>query len=1189
MLDTALLASPELTPAANVPNCKVGTYMSGSNDSTKGEHGYKAVAMHLNLRSPLGIGPSLSSLALPGAADEIHWKHVQVLPRTSLTSTSLFRSWPVSPASSAHRDLVTALCPADYNRHTYHHLLDLSCTRSRAFQISWELSACADQPWTPAQPTLSLSYHRRRVITYLALQDRRRISYSFPWARKMARKTSSGPLNSPRQREALSFVSSFFAHKLTSRYSPMIKVDATEASATLLPEPAKVPAHDQDGPDRLTSTEPTVHSWPSPGKDTAQTQPHADTTFDGESYQSQNPSSVSVTQAPESFLAVPSNMPTGKNSAETGSIFSLRSNGSGPRIVRASSPNDSFMSKKSTPKRDQGQEDPFCVPDNPFAFTPGQLGELLNPKNLSAFYALGGLAGLEAGLQSDRKAGLNIDEDHVTGRISFEQATQRISQDHLGEKESRPARQDASTTVSGKGEEHFTDRRRVFKDNHLPRKKGRSLLRLMWITYKDKVLFLLTGAALVSLAIGIYQTIGHPKPAQAAEDAAAKGIEGDDPGGPQIEWVEGVAIMIAIVIVVVVGSFIDYSKERQFAKLNRKKQDRIVKVVRSGKTIELSVFDILVGDVVHLEPGDLVPVDGILIGGFNVKCDESQATGESDIIKKKAADHVFAAIENGENTEKLDPFILSGSRVMEGMGTFMVTSTGVYSTYGQTLMALNEDPEVTPLQSKLNVIANFDAKIALGAAVLLFFGLMAKFLEKNIINKSGVDKLSDTTKIVQGVLNPVIMAVSILVVAIPEGLPLAVTLALAFATIRMVKDNNLVRHLKACEVMGNATNICSDKTGTLTQNKMQVVAGTIGISNRFGFQFLDSSPAEAARAGGGDGVSMAKFAALLSTPAKEILVDSIALNSTAFEGDVDGKMVFIGSKTETALLILAQEHLGMGPVSEHRANASTLQLIPFDSGRKCMGIVVQLPQGGARLYVKGASEIVLARCTHMLKNPSVDAAVEAMSTENHRLITRLINSYASQSLRTIGLAYKEFDKWPPRTYRRHDGEKDEVPFEVIFRHMIFVGMVGIQDPLRAGVSDAVMTCRKAGVCVRMVTGDNKITAEAIARACGILQPDSIIMEGPEFRNLTHDRQLEIMPRLHVLARSSPQDKQILVKRLKEQGEIVAVTGDGTNDAPALKTADVGFSMGIAGTEVAKEASAIVLMDDDFNSIVKALM
>jgi Ca2+-transporting ATPase len=319
------------------------------------------------------------------------------------------------------------------------------------------------------------------------------------------------------------------------------------------------------------------------------------------------------------------------------------------------------------------------------------------------------------------------------------------------------------------------------------------------------------------------------------------------------------------------------------------------------------------------------------------------------------------------------------------------------------------------------------------------------------------------------------------------------------------------------------------------------------------------------------------------------LKDSISLNSTAFEGDVEGVKTFIGSKTETALLLFAKEFLGMESVGQERSNAKIVQLIPFDSSRKCMGVVVQLDKGQYRLYVKGASEILLEKCTAIIRDPTKEPASSHMTDDNRQTLTNLIDNYASRSLRTIAMIYRDFDKWPPRGARTVDGEGSEAVFEDIFTEMVLLSIVGIQDPLRAGVTEAVATCQRAGVVVRMVTGDNMITARAIATECGIYTKGGLIMEGPAFRKLSKTEMDQMIPRLQVLARSSPKDKQILVRRLKELGETVAVTGDGTNDAPALKTADVGFSMGISGTEVAKEASAIILMDDNFKSIVKAMM
>ncbi|KAI7563385.1 calcium-translocating P-type ATPase, partial [Hortaea werneckii] len=464
--------------------------------------------------------------------------------------------------------------------------------------------------------------------------------------------------------------------------------------------------------------------------------------------------------------------------------------------------------------------------------------------------------------------------------------------------------------------------------------------------------------------------------------------------------------------------------------------------------------------------------------------------------------------------------------------------------------------------------------------LLLFIVLLIKFLAQLPSNDgTPADKG-------QQFMSILIVAVTIVVVAVPEGLPLAVTLALAYATRRMLKDRNLVRVLRSCETMGNATTVCSDKTGTLTQNVMTVVAGSIGTSNRF------SNRAGQSHADGHDdveGVATGEFIHTLADDVKSIWKDSIAINSTAFEKDDNGKKAFVGSKTETALLDFAQEHLGMDAISLERSNVQTVQMIPFDSGRKCMGIVVKLKSGGYRLLVKGASEIMLRYCATIINDPSKSTSPTTMTGDNKKTLQALIDAYADRSLRTIGFIYRDYESWPPKGARRTEDDKTQAVFEDICKNMTFLGVVGIQDPLRKGVPEAVEDCIKAGVFPRMVTGDNILTAKAIARECGIFTAGGVALEGPDFRKMSQADQRAIIPKLQVLARSSPDDKRTLVKRLKEMGETVAVTGDGTNDAPALKAADVGFSMNISGTEVAKEASDIILMDDNFTSIVLALM
>lgn len=800
----------------------------------------------------------------------------------------------------------------------------------------------------------------------------------------------------------------------------------------------------------------------------------------------------------------------------------------------------------------------FEVIDNPFAFSPGQLGKILFPKSLAAFKALGGIRGLEKGLKTDIVAGLSVDETSIFERISFEEATRpEISKETLS-----PTPLSPEESISPKDEVpyQYHDRKRVFKDNRLPTKKSLSIWRLFWNAFNDRILLILTAAAVVSLVLGVYEAVGQPR----------------KPGEAQsLDWVEGLAIQIAVVIVVLVTGLNDYRREKQFVALNAKKDDRQVKAIRSGKSVLISVHDVMVGDVLHLESGDSVPADGVLIDGHGIRCDESSATGESDAMKKTGGQEVWTRIRNETATSKLDPFIISGSKVLEGVGTYLVTSVGVNSSFGKIMTSLQTENEDTPLQVKLARMANWIGALGSVAAGLLFFILLIRFLV-------GLPSNTETSaKKGSAFLDIFIVAITIIVVAVPEGLPVAVTLALSFATKRMLKENNLVRNLRACETMGNATTICSDKTGTLTQNKMTVVAGVLGSN----LHFARDSAAES----GDDILTFPTAFERTSTSVGILLLQSSAINSTAFEGEEDGRTTFIGSKTETAILTLAKEQLGMGPVAQERAGVEVVQMIPFDSDRKCMGVVIRLKSGGYRLLVKGAAEILLEKATRELVDVSEESLQECdLSSSSRRQLSSDINNFASNSLRTIAMVYKDFQQWPPVGAKTLEGDSMAV-FEDVFKEMTFLCIVGIQDPLREGVAKAVKRCQDAGVVVRMVTGDNVTTASAIATQCGIKTHDGLVMEGPKFRELTDEKMDELLPRLQVLARSSPDDKRILVSRLKHLGETVAVTGDGTNDGPALKTADVGFSMGIAGTEVAKEASAIILLDDNFSSIVSAIM
>jgi Ca2+-transporting ATPase len=405
----------------------------------------------------------------------------------------------------------------------------------------------------------------------------------------------------------------------------------------------------------------------------------------------------------------------------------------------------------------------------------------------------------------------------------------------------------------------------------------------------------------------------------------------------------------------------------------------------------------------------------------------------------------------------------------------------------------------------------------------------------------------------------------------------------------MLKENNLVRILAACETMGNATNICSDKTGTLTQNKMTVVAGTFGSS----FRFRSNPPVYRT-----DLIELDNIRRRIPLSVRCFINQAVATNSTSFRlANTNTEATLVGNKTETAMLNFSRDYLDSEPFECLRACWPVEQVFPFDSAIKAMGTVIRVTLGDGRtvyrLHIKGAAELLLSRCGHLISMHDPSYTTHATEKESSRYdiktrpmsdhtITRMgkiIQCYGNNSLRTIAMCYRDFDTWSANWTLQECLE---------LGGLTMLGVVGIEDPLRPGAKQAVRNCQKAGVCVRMVTGDNMLTAKSIARKCGIYRYGDLAMDGATFRKLSPDLRATLLPHLRVLARSSPQDKKLLVQSLKDRGEIVAVTGDGTNDGPALKAADVGFSMQ-SGTEVANEASSIILMDDNFSSIVHAIL
>ncbi|KFP61006.1 Plasma membrane calcium-transporting ATPase 2, partial [Cariama cristata] len=695
----------------------------------------------------------------------------------------------------------------------------------------------------------------------------------------------------------------------------------------------------------------------------------------------------------------------------------------------------------------------------------------------------------------------------------------------------------------------------------------------------------------------------------------------EDEGEAEAGWIEGAAILLSVICVVLVTAFNDWSKEKQFRGLqSRIEQEQKFTVVRGGQVIQIPVAEIVVGDIAQVKYGDLLPADGIFIQGNDLKIDESSLTGESDQVRK--------------SVDK-DPMLLSGTHVMEGSGRMLVTAVGVNSQTGIifTLLgaggeeeekkdkkgkmqdgnmensqnkakqqdgaaAMEMQPlksaeggegddkdkkksnmhkkEKSVLQGKLTKLAVQIGKAGLVMSAITVIILVLYFaIDTFVVNKK--QWLPECTPVyVQYFVKFFIIGVTVLVVAVPEGLPLAVTISLAYSVKKMMKDNNLVRHLDACETMGNATAICSDKTGTLTTNRMTVVQAYVGDVHYKEIPDPDSVPAKTL----------------------DLLVNAIAINSAYTtkilppekEGGLPRQ---VGNKTECGLLgfvlDLKQDY---EPVRNLIPEEKLYKVYTFNSVRKSMSTVIKMPDGSFRMYSKGASEIVLKKCSRIL-----NAAGEPRifrPRDRDEMVKKVIEPMACDGLRTICVAFRDFNSSPEPDW---DNEND------ILSDLTCICVVGIEDPVRPEVPEAIRKCQRAGITVRMVTGDNINTARAIAIKCGIIHPgeDFLCLEGKFNRRIRNEKgEIEqeridkIWPKLRVLARSSPTDKHTLVKGIidstqVEQRQVVAVTGDGTNDGPALKKADVGFAMGIAGTDVAKEASDIILTDDNFSSIVKAVM
>ncbi|KAM6217729.1 plasma membrane calcium-transporting ATPase 4 isoform 4-T4 [Rhynchocyon petersi] len=714
-------------------------------------------------------------------------------------------------------------------------------------------------------------------------------------------------------------------------------------------------------------------------------------------------------------------------------------------------------------------------------------------------------------------------------------------------------------------------RRQVFGQNFIPPKKSKTFLELVWEALQDVTLIILEIAAIISLVLSFYRPPGGEN-----ELCGESTSTTEDEGEAEAGWIEGAAILFSVLIVVLVTAFNDWSKEKQFRGLqSRIEQEQKFSIIRNGQIIQLPVAEIVVGDIAQIKYGDLLPADGILIQGNDLKIDESSLTGESDHVKK--------------SVDK-DPMLLSGkkqgvpenrnkAKTQDGVALEIQplnSQEGVDSEEKEKKAAKMPKKEKSVLQGKLTRLAVQIGKAGLIMSAVTVLILILYFVIDNFVVKQRPWLAECTPIYIQYFVKFFIIGVTVLVVAVPEGLPLAVTISLAYSVKKMMKDNNLVRHLDACETMGNATAICSDKTGTLTMNRMTVVQAYIGGTRYHQIPSPDVLPPKVL----------------------DLIVNGISINS-AYTSKImppekeGGQPRQVGNKTECALLGLVTDlkqdyHAVRSEVPEEKL----YKVYTFNSVRKSMSTVIRTPSGGFRMYSKGASEIILRKCNRILNKEG--EVVPFKSKDRDDMVRTVIEPMACEGLRTICVAYRDFNDAEPVW----DNENE------ILTELTCIAVLGIEDPVRPEVPEAIAKCKRAGITVRMVTGDNINTARAIATKCGILTPgdDFLCLEGKEFNRLIRNEKGEveqdkldkIWPKLRVLARSSPTDKHTLVKGIidstvGEQRQVVAVTGDGTNDGPALKKADVGFAMGIAGTDVAKEASDIILTDDNFTSIVKAVM
>ena len=649
-------------------------------------------------------------------------------------------------------------------------------------------------------------------------------------------------------------------------------------------------------------------------------------------------------------------------------------------------------------------------------------------------------------------------------------------------------------SAKGLNPEQVEKSRSTYGTNSFVRQSHESLAKRIWDASTEPMLVMLIFAAIITLAVNISRYFT----------------------GGEYNFLECVGIFAAIALSVVITIITEGKSAKAFEALNKINEDTLIKVIRNGEPQLITQKEIVVGDIIMIETGDKIVADGRLFSSNDLSVDESALTGESLPVKKDAE---FVCQKSTPVAERAN-MLYSGCFVSAGNGQMLVTGVGNDTEFGQIAQELSSiEKTTTPLQEKLDKLGKQITVLGASAAAIVFAIEVLQFVMNGQLN---LDTVSDAF----------ITSIVLIVAAVPEGLPTIVAVSLALNIIKMSKENALVKKMIACETIGCVNIICSDKTGTLTENRMTVQKIYTGG------ELIDPEQLK-----------------------DEMLLKNYCINSNANISEEDGSWSFIGNPTEGSLLAAAAK-AGVD-YQELRQAADIVRVFPFSSQNKDMSTIVR-ENGKEILYVKGNLEKIISLCT-------------GISEEEKEKNFHLMEEFQNKAGRLLAFAHKELEG------QYNDEEQDEVE-----QGLIYDGFVVISDPLGPDVYESIRNCRSAGIEVKMLTGDNIRTARAIANELHMLDDDHIAVEAADIEKLTDEELKEALKKIQVIARSTPLVKMRVVKLLKEQGNVVAVTGDGINDAPAIKHADVGISMGIAGTDVTKEASDMVLLDDSFSTIIKAV-